>query len=64
MDIITAPLGKVFTTAIDKGAFPEEMLQAIVVIIPKPDKDPTVIRNYRPISLLNTDVKIFSKVIA
>lgn len=32
-------------------------------IFPKPDKDPSVCANYRPIALLNSDLKIFTKLL-
>ena len=35
-----------------------------ITLIPKPNKDTTVLDNLRPISLLNTDYKILTKVIA
>lgn len=40
------------------------MAEAIIVVIPKPDKDPELSRSYRPISMLNVDVKILTKVLA
>ena len=38
--------------------------QAIIRLLEKKDKDKTVVNNWRPISLLNVDLKIISKVIA
>lgn len=40
------------------------MLEAHITVIPKTDRDPTQAANYRPISLLNVDIKIFSKILA
>ena len=38
--------------------------QAIITLIDKKDKDRSLLDNWRPISLLNTDVKILSKALA
>uniref|UniRef100_A0A8C5LRZ6 Reverse transcriptase n=1 Tax=Leptobrachium leishanense TaxID=445787 RepID=A0A8C5LRZ6_9ANUR len=41
-----------------------QTLSATITLIPKPDKDHALCANYRPISLLNQDVKLFAKVLA
>lgn len=41
-----------------------EALMAHVTVLPKEGRDPQVCANYRPISLLNSDTKILSKILA
>uniref|UniRef100_A0A8C5WBR9 Reverse transcriptase domain-containing protein n=1 Tax=Leptobrachium leishanense TaxID=445787 RepID=A0A8C5WBR9_9ANUR len=43
---------------------PKELLAATIVVIPKEGKDPSTCASYRPISLLNVDMKIYAKVLA
>lgn len=44
--------------------FPTDSLKAHITVIPKEGKDPTCCGSYRPISLLNCDLNLFTKIIA
>lgn len=63
-DILGPPLLDMINTAIDKGAFNSGVNTAIITLLLKPNKDPSQCGNYRPLSLLNGDVKLFAKVLA
>ena len=52
--IYSYKVGKLFPSA----------LKGIIVTIPKKDRDTRIVRNFRPISLLGTDLKILEKAIA
>uniref|UniRef100_A0A8C5Q7Q5 Reverse transcriptase domain-containing protein n=1 Tax=Leptobrachium leishanense TaxID=445787 RepID=A0A8C5Q7Q5_9ANUR len=53
-----------FNSLADHSTIPQSALLATITLIPKPDKDHTLVPNYRPISLINTDVKLFAKLLA
>ena len=50
--------------AYDKGELSVSQKQGTITLIEKDGKDPLYIKNYRPITLLNVDYKILSKVLA
>lgn len=54
---------KSFNSLIDGSPFPCTLLEAHISVIPKTGKDPSSCANYRPIYLLNTDLKIHSQIL-
>lgn len=64
MDILGSELKKVFNNILEGGKAPDTWKLAEIVVIEKPQKDPTEVGSYRPISLLNQDYKIFTKILA
>ena len=50
--------------AFDKGELSSSQKQGVITLIEKEGKDSLQIKNYRPITLLNVDYKILSKVLA
>lgn len=55
---------EVLMSALDRNELPRSISEAVVVVLPKPGKNPELCSSYRPISLLNVDLKILSKVLA
>ena len=63
-DLIGDLLVASFNESFAKGTMSPSQRQAVITLIEKKDQDRCDLKNWRPISLLNVDAKIASKVIA
>ena len=52
---------KTLTYSLGKGELSVSQKQTVITLIQKRDRDVTLIKNWRPISLINVDIKIASK---
>ncbi len=55
---------QVFNESLLSSTLPASMTQGLINLIPKPQKDPLYIDNWRPICLLNNDYKILALILA
>ena len=49
---------------LEKGHMGITQRQGVITLIPKKDKNPNYIKNWRPITLLNVDYKLLTKYVA
>ena len=63
-DTLAPPLHNLFAVAREMGSLPPSIREVQVIPLLKPGRDPTLLSSYRPISLLSTEYKILSKIIA
>ncbi len=61
---LICPLLDMYQESLNNGALPPSLNTAVITLLLKPGKTPTDCGSYRPISLLNNDLKILCKVLA
>ena len=62
--LISEPFIRCANECFEKGEMSSSQKQAIITLIEKKGKDRSFLENWRPISLVNVDAKIISKVLA
>src|SRR5260364_158463 len=63
-DKISPVLKNIFNKALSLGVIPDSWRKSIITLLPKKNEALENISNWRPISLVNADAKIFMKIIA
>lgn len=53
-----------FNSFMTGSPVPDKMLHSFITVLPKAGKDPLDLASYRPIALLNSDLKIFTWLLA
>lgn len=62
--LLVGPLTQLCNMTIHTASMPLTWSEANIILIHKPEKDPLDPASYRPIALLNTDAKIFTRTLA
>lgn len=63
-DKLAPLLSQLYQDIFEQWKLPQTMTQAIISVLLKKDKDPLLCSSYHPISLLNCDYKILTKILA
>ena len=62
--IIKDRLIELYEFSLQRGELHQSGRRGVISLLPKGDKDPTLLKNWRPLTLLNVDYKILAKALA
>lgn len=57
------PLASMDNAAALSSSSPDDMLKVFIITLPKPGKEPTSLQNFRPLLLINHNLKLYAKVV-
>lgn len=63
-ELLQADYMNTIDSSLDKGLLTDQQCTGLITLVPKKDLDRRSLSNWRPITLLNTDLKILSKAVA
>ena len=63
-DQIKNPLFDIYMQALNEGKLCRTARRGLISLLPKGNKDPAFLKNWRPLTLLNMDYKILAKLLA
>lgn len=63
-NLLVSFLTQLYNTFEAQGGVTPSMTEAVLMLLPKPGKDPRLCTSYRPIALLNIDAKIYTEILA
>lgn len=63
-DLLCPHMTSPYNSFLSGNSISDALLHSYITLIPKPGKDPTDCADYRPIALLNADLKVFTKILA
>lgn len=62
--ILATTIHRLFQTIVERRELNRSAKESVTSLMDKPSKDPLIVMNWRPLSLLNTDYKLYAKVLA
>lgn len=63
-NLLSSQMASLYNTFLSGELVSNTMLHSYITLIPKPRKDPTDCSNFRLIALLNSDLKVFTKMLS